>query len=97
MTLQDFLNWLLTAAGTGAAVYGIIALADKLAGTQLTGNVKFYGSIVLAFALPLVAYLAQVKLQYAQFGVDGMFSAFVVGWLVSQGINRGQSGSNNSK
>ena len=88
MTLQDFLNWLLTAGGTGAATFAVIEFADKLSG-NLSTNFKFYASMVLAFALPLVAYLAQVKLEYAHFGIDGLFAAFVVGWLVSQGVHKG--------
>lgn len=87
MTLEQFLTWLLTAAGAGAFTWGVIALAEQLAG-PLPSALKFYGAFVIAWAVPLAAYGAEVYLEFVQPSLDGLFAAVAVGYFVSQTVHR---------
>lgn len=88
MTLAQFLTFALNAAGGGAIVWGLIAFADKVAPSPIPPSLKFYGAMVLAFVVPLLAYLAEVGLGLADIGWDGAFAAVAAGYFISQGIHR---------
>lgn len=86
MTLEQFLAWLLTAAGAGAVTFGLIQFVDKL--VTLPSGVKFYGAMALSFIIPLLAYGAEVGLHLVDIGWNGVFAAVAVGYMVSQTVHR---------
>lgn len=85
--MGDVLTYLAGGAGSGALVFILVQLAEKLYNKKLPANVKFYGSMFLAFAVPLAAYGLLVANGMTQFSWMGVVGEFGVGYGVSQLIH----------
>jgi hypothetical protein len=89
MTLAEFLTWAATTAGGGVVVFGLIEFVNKLIEPrQLPPDVKFYGAMLLAFLVPLAAYIAEIALGIATWGLDGLFLSIATGYMISQAVHR---------
>lgn len=86
-SLESLLTYLAGAVGTGALVFIIIQLAEKLYRKPLPPNVAFYGAMVLAFLIPLAAYGALVATGKMPFTWMGLIAEVGVGYMVSQAIH----------
>ena len=75
------------AAIGAAAIFGLIEYLDRKR-VKLPPDVKFWGSLGLAFVLPVTAYVALQVLISAAITLNGVFLAVAVGWMISQGIHR---------
>lgn len=76
------------AAAVGIIVFGIVNYLD--AQFNLPADVKFWGSMALAYVLPFAAYFGLQALSQSPVDLNGLFLAASVGWVVSQGIRRVQ-------
>lgn len=85
MTLQEFVNQLMTPAFVGIAVYAILERVEWFA--TLSPVAKRYASLVLSVVLPWAAFGAQVYFGWAQVSADGLFQVAAVCWLASQIIH----------
>jgi hypothetical protein len=89
-TFAAFLLFLLTSAGAGLAVTKTIDGYEQFMGHELDVKFKFVAAVVLSFVFPVVAYLLEIWIGTASLSNDGLFGAFVIGYITSQGFHRAQ-------
>jgi hypothetical protein len=85
--LSDILVYLAGGVGSGALLFILIQLAEKLYRKPLPANMAFYGAMFGAFAIPLVAYGLLVAGSFTHFSWVGLIGEFGVGYAVSQTIH----------
>jgi hypothetical protein len=87
---KEFLTWAGTTAGTGLLIFGLIEGVDKLLrprGKQLSGTVKFYGAVVLAFLIPFAAWAGLASQGHAEWGAAGVLAAILSGLRVAETLH----------
>lgn len=82
--LLQFLLYLGTTAGAGAAVFAIIEYGEKLARTRFSSVAKFYAAQALSYVLPVGAYLLTVQFSWQEWSVGLLLAAAATGYQVSQ-------------
>jgi hypothetical protein len=92
LVADSFLGVATVAITVGALIFGLIEGIDAIVKHSnpagLSSRFKFYMAIVLAFIVPVGAYVA-LQLQTSQPVVlNGLFLACAVGYVVSQGLHR---------
>lgn len=92
LVADSFLGVAAVALTVGGVVYGLIEFVDMLIKKQnpagMSNQFKFWLAIALSFIVPVGAYVL-LQLQTSQPVVlNGLFMAFAVGYVVSQGIHR---------
>lgn len=92
LVADSFLGVAVVAATVGALVFGLVEAVDAIVKKKnpagLSSEFKFYLAIVLAFVVPVGAYVT-LQLQTSRPVVlNGLFLAFAVGYVVSQGLHR---------
>jgi hypothetical protein len=84
---RDLLTYLAGGVGSGALVFILVQLAEKLYRKPLPPSVAFYGAMFLAFAVPLAAYGVLVATGTTPFTWMGLIAEFGIGYTVSQAIH----------
>jgi uncharacterized membrane protein len=86
--VKQLLVWIVT-SGAGVVVTNVVNWLVKISDPMhpLSPRARFYFSLVLAFAVPNLAYLTAVQLGYLPFTVGYVLTAFGTGYVVSQTIH----------
>lgn len=91
MTLQEFLVWLLSGAGSGAVAYAIMQFLEGK--VDLSAEVKRYLSLAIAAVVAVGAFMATVGLGYeaqpetVRAWIEAIFSVIAVAIGLSQAIH----------